>query len=760
MPFHLRAASPALALAAIAAPWAQASPALAADPVQLAPLTIAGRTIQAPPLATRALTAEEISHTVNAVTAEDAIRYLPAILARRRHIGDTQAPIATRTSGVGASARSLVYADGVLISALIGNNNANASPRWGMVSPSEIEGVSVSYGPFQAAYPGNSIGAVVEITTRTPSGFEAAADATYARQRFAQYGLDDAYESRAGALAVGDRRGPVWWRASYARLVSDGQPLSYVTATRAGGAPAAGLAGAYADVNRAGQPIAVAGAAGLEHQAQDLAKLKLGVDLGPALQASWVVGYFGQRDDAHAQTFLRDAAGRPAWSGVASLGGAAYSFSPTAFAGGVYRLDEAHWMQAVSLSGQPGSGLDWKARASVYDYARDRQRTPGALPVGFSGGAGTILDLAGTGWRTLDLEGGWRGGRQRLRAGLHLDRYQLKSRRYAADDWRDGPPGALTQLSLGRTTTAALWVEGAIHLSPELDLTVGGRLERWRADQGRNLSGAADVRQPARARAGASPKLVLAWRRQAWRASLSAGAARRFPTVTELYQLVTDGQTQRSPDPNLRPERARSAELSAVRTFGPGDASSLRLSLFAEDIHDALIAQATPLPGGSGASVNFVQNVGEVRSKGVEAVFDGRDLLAPGLDLTVSATIVDSRIVTNAALPAAVGKRAPQVPRLRWTAVASWRATPRLTLSAAARYSDRSFATLDNSDTVSHTWQGFDGYLAADVRASFRLDAHWSAALGVDNLTNRRYYLFHPFPGRTVMAQLSYRLAP
>ena len=69
---------------------------------------------------------------------------------RKRHIGDTQAPLATRTSGVGASARSLIYADGVLLSALIGNNNSFASPRWGMVSPEEIERVDVLYGPFSA----------------------------------------------------------------------------------------------------------------------------------------------------------------------------------------------------------------------------------------------------------------------------------------------------------------------------------------------------------------------------------------------------------------------------------------------------------------------------------------------------------------------------------------------------------------------------------------------------------------------------------
>src|SRR6478672_1034739 len=135
--------------------------------------------------------AAKLRETVNVRNTEDALRYFPSLVVRKRHIGDTQAPLATRTSGVGASARSLVYADGVLLSALIGNNNSTASPRWGMVAPSEIDHIDLRYGPFSAAYPGNSIGAVVEITTRDPQAFEASASATTELQAFRQYGTKD-----------------------------------------------------------------------------------------------------------------------------------------------------------------------------------------------------------------------------------------------------------------------------------------------------------------------------------------------------------------------------------------------------------------------------------------------------------------------------------------------------------------------------------------------------------------------------------------
>src|SRR5881628_2288094 len=109
--------------------------------------------------------AAKLRTTTNVRNTEDALRYFPSLFVRKRHIGDTQAPLATRTSGVGASARSLIYLDGVLLSALVGNNNNFASPRWGLVSPGEIERIDVLYVPYAAAYPGNSIGAVVNLTT-------------------------------------------------------------------------------------------------------------------------------------------------------------------------------------------------------------------------------------------------------------------------------------------------------------------------------------------------------------------------------------------------------------------------------------------------------------------------------------------------------------------------------------------------------------------------------------------------------------------
>ncbi|MEA3079558.1 MAG: iron complex outerrane recepter protein, partial [Sphingomonadales bacterium] len=66
--------------------------------------------------------------------------------------------------------------------------------------------------------------------------------------------------------------------------------------------------------------------------------------------------------------------------------------------------------------------------------------------------------------------------------------------------------------------------------------------------------------------------------------------------------------------------------------------------------------------------------------------------------------------------------------------------------------------TINNADFVGHTYQGFEGYFVADARAIYRVTPKIDLAAGVENLTDRRYFLFHPFPGRTFTVELHWHL--
>ena len=181
------------------------------------------------PTTTEGITGEEIRERINATDAEDALKYLPSLLVRKRYIGDyDHAVLATRASGTGNSARSLVYADGILLSNLLGNG-ATFTPRWGLVNPEEIERVDVLYGPFAAAYSGNSVGAVVDFVTRMPQQLEAHAKLGYSLESFDLYRTQGDFAATTASASIGDRWGGLSAWLSVNRLDSDAHPVSFAT---------------------------------------------------------------------------------------------------------------------------------------------------------------------------------------------------------------------------------------------------------------------------------------------------------------------------------------------------------------------------------------------------------------------------------------------------------------------------------------------------------------------------------------------------
>jgi iron complex outermembrane receptor protein len=705
----------------------------------------------APPQTIESTDQRKIEDTTNIIDSGDVVKYLPSLLLRKRNAGDTQPTLATRTWGINSSARSLVYVDDIPISALISNNNTNGAPRWGLVSPEEIRGADFLYGPFSAAWPGNSVGGVLLITTRMPDKLAATLKQTEALQTFGYYNTWGSYLTSNSAGTIGDKVGRLSFFLAANREESFSQPLAFITN---GAAFAAGTQGTISAASKTGTPANVVGAGGLLHSIMDNYKLKLAVDVTDWLKASYTIGFWDNSTFSTVQSYLTTTNGTPTFGGIAG------------FASNTYNLGEQHLMHALSLRTESGGNWDWELIATRYDYLQSLQRSPAGVTTGTSyTTSGLIARMDGTGWMTQDVKAVWRPagieGAHEVSAGLHHDQYRLENPTWNATNWLASPDNGSNTVSTygrGKTETWGLWLQEAWSFAPGWKLTLGGRGETWRAYDGFNVAGTVASAQPELGSTNFSPKASLWWQIDgAWSAKASFGQAWRYPTVAELYQIVSTGSTFAIPNPNLSPESALSFEFTVERQ---DKTSRLRVSLFEEDTANALIQQTQLI---NNAFTNTWQNVGLIRNRGVEVVGELKDLFVPGFSLSNSVTYVDSRILSNPGFQSATGSFsegmwAPYVPQWRDTAQAVYRPNENLAVSASARFQGKMYSTLDNSDYVQGVQGSFDPFLVLDAHVRYQVANAVSAELGVDNLTDTRYFLFHPFPGRTFIASLKLKL--
>lgn len=696
------------------------------------------------PAVVQSITADDIKTSVNSLTSGASIKYLPSLEVRERYIGDRNGIIQTRTTTTTSSAQSVVYADGVTISNLLGNNYAYP-PRWGLVAPAEISQVDVIYGPFSAIYPGNSMGGVINLTTHMPDHFEIHAGLTGARQSFHLYGSNQHNYSGDASLAVGDRIGNLTIWATYDHLDAQGQPMSFATtgvSTTAASPTAKVVTGGYQDIDPGtGAARMVFGGYSIDHTVQDQGKIKLAYAFTPSLTLTYIGALWGAHSATQAQSYLTDASGNAVYNGTYNLGGKAYTvvgLNPTI-------NNQLHMMHALGLE-QKGTRLDWKLTFSSYTYLTEHN-----LSASNYGNTtlGSDQNMHNTNWKDIDAQGIWRpADGHEVSFGYHLDNFRLRQRTYALAQWNTYDDGAQTGASFGQTTTQAVYAQDRWKLLESLTLTIGGRMEFWKAQDGSNFSSSTTpntVTYPSQSRNNFSPKAALAYKiTPAITSRFSFGRAVRYPTVAELFQKVTNGTNLIASNPNLLPEDVWAYEwTNEVK----GKLGSLRVSLFQENRKNALVSQKDTLVSATASSVT--ENVASVRFRGVEAAADLHDVLIKGFDLRGSLTYVDGVVRSDIQQPAANGKQFPGVPPWRARAVAVYHQNDKLSYSLGYRHSSGAYSTLTNSDLVIHAYGASSPYDIFDAKVTYRLDNGLTLSAGVDNFTNNRGYVYHPYPNTT-----------
>ncbi len=728
------------------------------------------------PATMEGITAQQIAQSINATDSEDALKYFPSLLVRKRYMGDyNHAILSSRASGTGNSARSAVYADGILLSNYLGNGVGGLSfpPRWGMVTPEEIERVDVMYGPFSAAYPGNSVGAVVDYTTRMPEKLEGTAKIAYVRQPFDLYSTHATYGGVQTSASLGSSAGDWSWFFNFNHTDSQGQPLTFATRLVNPTAGSAGTVvnGAVPGLNSANQAWSILGTGTQYHTVQDHVKAKVAYDFSSTVRATYNLGVWQNTSEGRPQSYL-SAAGQPVYSGAVNINGRTYTGATgnyTALTGGDFPLTNeklTHTLHGVSVKSRTQGVFDWEVAASLYDYGSDTKRQNAAsnpLPNAQTGGAGTIADGSGTGWNNLALRGTWRPqgpkGEHVVDFGAQQDSYKY---RYLTSNitgnWLADGAGTLASEVGGRTQLQSLYAQDTWRFAPQWRAVLGLRSESWNATQGLSrFSSTSSQVYANRSENFLSPKGALSWQLapDAF-VKYAVGRAVRMPTVAELYGATSTTNSQYINDPNLRPEKSWTQELSYEKTL---DKTQWRLTAFAEDTQDGIYAQSVIDPAAGNRTISRVQNVERIQTRGLENAFTWQDLGWSGFDLTGSLTYADSIIKANQGFITTpgdtVGKMQPNIPKWRATWVAGYRWNAAWSSSVALRFSGQQFRTLNNSDVNGYAYMGVSPYTTLDARARWQINPQLAAAFGIDNLNNDKFWNFHPYPQRSYTAELT-----
>ncbi|WP_246659940.1 MULTISPECIES: TonB-dependent receptor [Methylosinus] len=739
------------------------------------------------PAVVESVTRADIDRTVNVMTTAETMKYMPSVLVRERFIGDRNGILQTRVNTPIAGAQNLVYADNMLISNLFGNTFSTA-PRWGMVSPGEIDRVDLIYGPFSALYPGNSMGGVMTITTRMPENFEVHFAGNAGVQTFSLYGSKETALAGDMNLLVGHKINDLSFWVSYDRLDAQGQSQTFpggnVKTGKVSGTP---ILGGFADVDQAGNPRFVGGANQADHSQQHMAKIKLDYELAPKIHATYQLGFWSLIDDTFPTTYIRDANGVPIYNtqnGNVQVGNAVFPFTVNPSHG-----NASHLMQALSLKSDTKGVFDFDISGSSYNYLRDYNNTaraygwlPNAAGTSYSiNPRGSNVNLTGSFWHTLDIRGVWRPewtelGRHEVSVGAHWDIYSLAQTQTNTNVFTDNYYNSIQAINLGKTETKALYLQEVWWFAPKWKLTVGGRQEFWSAFGGVNNTLGQNYAPgfagwppmlvtpptlPAVSKPTFSPKAAIEYQVfPDFTLRGSVGRYYRFPTVLELFQNISGPNSVSISNPTLQPESGTSYDLTGEyvteNVFGGliGEARP-RISLFMDHRWNSIVSQ-TDFTTGIPVSQN--SNIGKAIFRGVEGSVVLKDIVWKGLDFNGSVTFTDAKIVSDYQQPWIQGMQYPRIPRIRIRAVASYAPTDEFSIAAGVRYGSAAFVSLNNSDFNHNIYGSVDNeYLVFDAKAAYKLTKEWTLNAGVDNIGRWKYYVNpNPYPQRTYFLGLKY----
>ena len=634
------------------------------------------------------------------------------------------------------------YRTAVLVDDIALNDGFSGAVNWSSIPVEEIERIEVVSGPFSSLYGGNAMGGVINIITKKPEKAEYGIKLGYgsdSRMQSTLYARDKITEKLGLSL-------------NFDRQESDGFASDLVVKSLSAGAGTTPVTGGWKTLNSYGDPVYVLGDKGKRSWWEYNAGLKLNYDITPDSRLSAALSYHDYETDyEHFNSYLRDAASNPVYSGNVEIddGGTLYNktISEKDFLFGPNGQDITKY--ALGYDTKLGSDISVRFNAAYteFGYWYVSQST-GATVTGGPGSVSEIPSKKTYGSLQVSFP---LGASQFIVMGTDWNKNELEKQTSTLSSWRyTDSKTDVTYHSRGQSTTKAFFIQDEIALGEAWNLYLGGRYDYWETDGVVQGFGGSPytLTYPTKDFSQFSPKASVVYlpsEKTTLRASV--GQAFRAPTLSDLYSswVSSSGKLSQA-NPNLKPEKTTSWELGIEQKFATN--TSLRATYYENYLTDLIYTTDVS------STLSEKRNAGKAEIKGFELAV--KQKLTDGINVFANFTYNDAKIVENVSVPESIGKKVTYVPEQQFNLgldlqEGAWSG------SVTGTYVDEISTKDDNSDIYKETYGAYESYFTVDIKAGYRINDALNVSLAIDNLLDTEYYQYYRTPGRTFFGEISYR---
>jgi outer membrane receptor protein involved in Fe transport len=285
----------------------------------------------------------------------------------------------------------------------------------------------------------------------------------------------------------------------------------------------------------------------------------------------------------------------------------------------------------------------------------------------------------------------------------------------------------------GRERILGVFGQGAVHLTPKLIVTAGGRFDRWSNRDGLSVTRALTPNSSPvvtnfadQIETAFSPRASLLYQiTDSFSLGASAYRAFRAPTLNELYRSFRVGDVLTLANEHLRAERLTGGEAAA--SFRVKQINIRSVAFWSEIVRP--VANVT-LRVSPGLITRQRQNLGRTRSRGIE--LDATRQLGDSWSLSTGYAFTDATVLEFPANTSLEGLLVPQVPRHQLTAQARYTNPSIISLGLQVRALGQQFEDDQNQFRL-------DSYLTVDALAARPITRHFELFVAAENIFNQKY---------------------